>query len=134
MINSHVRIVMEERNLPSGRLGIVFKRLLRLGILAGVFALSATFVMYFALRGRTVEVPDVVGKTESDAEEVLDDFGLRMQIRTRVHSDKYPERSVTDQVPASGTAVKTGQLVRVTLSLGTGSSASRAAVQSQGSR
>ena len=125
---------MEERNLPSGRLGIVFKRLLRLGILAGVFALSATFVMYFALRGRTVEVPDVVGKTESDAEEVLDDFGLRMQIRTRVHSDKYPERSVTDQVPAPGTAVKTGQLVRVTLSLGTGSSASRAAVQSQGSR
>ena len=125
---------MEERNLPSGRLGIVFKRLLRLGILAGVFALSATFVMYFALRGRTVEVPDVVGKTESDAEEVLDDFGLRMQIRTRVHSDKYPERSVTDQVPIPGTAVKTGQLVRVTLSLGTGSSASRAAVQSQGSR
>ena len=125
---------MEERNLPSGRLGIVFKRLFRLGILAGVFALSATFVMYFALRGRTVEVPDVVGKTESDAEEVLDDFGLRMQIRTRVHSDKYPERSVTDQVPSPGTAVKTGQLVRVTLSLGTGSSASRAAVQSQGSR
>ena len=125
---------MEERNLPSGRLGIVFKRLLRLGILAGVFGLSATFVMYFALRGRTVEVPDVVGKTESDAEEVLDDFGLRMQIRTRVHSDRYPERSVTDQVPAPGTAVKTGQLVRVTLSLGTGSSPSRAAVQSQGKR
>ena len=125
---------MEERNLPSGRLGIVFKRLLRLGILAGVFGLSATFVMYFALRGRTVEVPDVVGKTEADAEEVLDDFGLRMQIRTRVHSDRYPERSVTDQVPAPGTAVKTGQLVRVTLSLGTGSSASRAAVQSQRSR
>jgi len=84
-------------------------------------------VMYFALRGHTVEVPNIIGKTESEAEDVLDDYGLRMGIRTRVHSDQYSQNSVTDQDPSPGKAVKTGQLVRVTLSLGANRASSSAA-------
>jgi len=82
--------------------------------------------MYFALRGHTVEVPNVIGKAESEAEDVLDDYGLRMGIRNRAPSEKYAQNTVVDQIPSPGTAVKTGQLVRVTLSLGHVQSTSRA--------
>lgn len=84
-------------------------------------------MLYFALRGHTVEVPNVIGKTESEAEEVLDDYGLRMGIRTRAHSNQYSQNFVTDQDPSPGKAVKTGQLVRVTLSLGADRTSSGAA-------
>jgi serine/threonine-protein kinase len=83
-----------------------------------MFGLSAGIVMYFALRGRTVEVPDLIGKTQEEAETELEDYGLRMQVKSRAYHDKLPPNAVSDQVPAPGTVVKTGQLVRVSLSSG----------------
>ena len=74
--------------------------------------------MYLALRGRTVEVPNVVGKTEAAAADELEDSGLRIQVKSRAHNEKVPLNVVSDQEPPAGTIVKTGQLVRVGLSLG----------------
>ena len=87
-------------------------------LLASVFVLSALGVTFFALRGRTVEVPNVVGKSESDAADELEDYGLRIQVKSRVHNNKVPADTISDQYPPPGTVVKTGQLVRVSLSLG----------------
>jgi len=92
--------------------------LLTVALLLIVFAFSAGAIMYLALRGRTVEVPNVVGKTEEAAADELEDSGLRMQIKSRAHNEKVPLNVVSDQEPAPGTIVKTGQLVRVGLSLG----------------
>ena len=97
---------------------IIVRRLLTMGILVAVFSVSAGVVMFVALRGRTVQVPNLIGKTEIEAETLLEDLGLRMQIRSHAHHDKIPENAVSDQSPAPGTTVKTGQLVRVSLSLG----------------
>lgn len=97
---------------------IIVRRLLAMGILVAVFGLSATGVMYLALRGRTVQVPDLIGKTEEQAEGLLADSGLRMDVRSRTRHEKIPEHAVSDQSPAPGTTVKTGQLVRVSVSLG----------------
>jgi eukaryotic-like serine/threonine-protein kinase len=97
---------------------IIVRRFLTMGILVAVFFLSAVGVSYLALRGRTVQVPDVIGKTESQAESVLSDSGLRMDVRSRTHHDKIPANAVSDQSPSPGTTVKTGQLVRVSVSLG----------------
>lgn len=94
------------------------KQLLRGLLLALIFLGSAFAVMYFALRGRSVEVPNVVGKTEEAATEALDDAGLRMKIKGRVHNDKVEANLVSDQFPASGTIIKTGQLVRISISMG----------------
>lgn len=94
------------------------KQLLRGALLALVFLCSAFAVMYFALRGRSVEVPDLVGKTEGAAMEALDDAGLRLKIKGRAHSDKIEANLVSDQFPAPGTIIKTGQLVRVSISMG----------------
>ncbi|MGH9835456.1 MAG: PASTA domain-containing protein [Blastocatellia bacterium] len=96
---------------------IIIKRLLMAALLAGVFFLSATVVTYFAVRGRTVEVPNVIGKLEMAAAAELDSAGLRMQI-IRAHNDKWSIDIVSDQSPAAGTIVKTGQIVRVSVSLG----------------
>lgn len=105
---------------------IIVRRLLTMAVLVGVFSLSAGVVMYFALRGRTVDVPNVVGKSETQAESLLEDSGLRMKVASRAHHDKIPENAVSDQSPTPGTTVKTGQLVRVSVSLGAQSQASKA--------
>ena len=96
----------------------VFNRLLRVALLAGVFFICAFLVTYLSLRGRSVEVPDVTGKSESDASEALDDAGLRMKITGRALSSKVEANLVSDQSPSSGTLVKTGQIVRVNISTG----------------
>jgi beta-lactam-binding protein with PASTA domain len=97
---------------------IILQRLLTVAALLAVFFLSAGVVMYFALRGRAVAVPNVVGKSEREAEKLLEDEGLKMRIRNRAPHDKVPADAVSEQSPAPGTTVKTGQVVRVSLSLG----------------
>jgi beta-lactam-binding protein with PASTA domain len=82
------------------------------------FFLSAGLVMYFALRGREVQVPNLIGKFEQEAAEMLEKEGLRMRVRLRVHDDKIQANAVSEQSPSPGTTVKTGQIVRVNLSLG----------------
>ena len=103
---------------PRVGLSIVFKRLLTVILLATIFGFSTVVVVFFALRGRTVEVPNVIGKAEADAETELSDVGLRLKVISRAYSDKVPVNTVSDQSPVPGTTVKTGQQVRVTLSLG----------------
>jgi beta-lactam-binding protein with PASTA domain len=87
-------------------------------LLAIVFGVSSLAVMYFALRGHAVEVPNVIGKSEAEAEVELGDAGLRIKVTSRAHNNKVPENTVSDQSPAPGTTVKTGQQVRVSISLG----------------
>ncbi|HQR31578.1 MAG TPA: PASTA domain-containing protein [Blastocatellia bacterium] len=96
----------------------VLNRLLRVALLAGVFFICAFLVTYVALRGRSVEVPDVTGKSESEAIDALDDAGLRMKITGHAVSSKFEANLVSDQSPSSGTLVKTGQIVRVNMSTG----------------
>ncbi len=86
--------------------------------LVAVFFLSAGAVMYVALRGREVAVPNVVGKPQSEAEKLLEDEGLKMKVRNSAPHDKVPANAVSEQLPAPGTTVKTGQVVRVSLSSG----------------
>ena len=95
----------------------IFKRLLMAALLVGVFFLSAGTITYLAVRGRTVEVPNVVGKSEEAGREELDDAGLRMDVK-KAYSDKAPAGAISDQSPSAGTIVKTGQIVRVSVSLG----------------
>lgn len=104
----------------SSRLGssLVFNRLLRIALLAIIFFGSAFLVMYFTLRGRSVEIPDVTGKSESEAIDTLDDAGLRMKVTGRAASPRFEANLVSDQSPSAGTAVKTGQIVRVNISTG----------------
>lgn len=96
----------------------IFKALITLALLVTAFFLGAGAITYFAVRGRTVEVPNVVGKSKESAKEEFDEAGLRMGIKNEAYNAKAPIGDITDQSPSAGTIVKTGQLVRVSISLG----------------
>lgn len=86
-------------------------------IVAGI--VSALTAMRFAIRGREVVVPSLAGKTQEEAVEILKNVGLQIRVSgTGQFNPKVPEGHVLDQIPASGTRVKTNRTVRVLLSLG----------------
>ena len=87
-------------------------------LLALVYLAGAGIITYLAVRGRTVEVPNIVGKSKEAARQELDDAGLRMNVKNEAPNDKAPKGAISDQSPSAGTIVKTGQIVRVTVSLG----------------
>jgi beta-lactam-binding protein with PASTA domain len=104
---------------------IVLKRLMTVALLAFIFCFSLIIVTCFALRGRTVEVPNLVGKSKVEAEKELDEAGLRIKIIGITDQTKIPDGApISVQTPAPGTTVKTGQQVRVSFNLGAPSPAS----------
>lgn len=96
----------------------ILKSLLTVALLAGAFILGACTITYLAVRGRTVAVPNVVGKSKEAARAEFSEAGLRMNVKSEAHNVKTPAGAVTDQSPSAGTIVKTGQIVRVSISLG----------------
>lgn len=86
-------------------------------IVAGI--VSALTAMRFAIRGREVAVPAVVGKTQEEAAEILKSAGLQLKVSgSGQFNSKVPEGHVLDQIPPSGTRLKTNRTVKVLISLG----------------
>jgi beta-lactam-binding protein with PASTA domain len=96
----------------------IFKSLLTIALLAGAFFVGALTITILAVRGRTVAVPNVVGKSKEAARAEFDEAGLRMGVKSEAYNERMPAGAVTDQSPSAGTIVKTGQLVRVSISRG----------------
>jgi hypothetical protein len=84
-------------------------------ILAVAFFISAGMVVYLSLRGKEVKVPDLIGKSEGDAEKLLAKEGLRLKVRPRPTDEKVPATLIGEQTPNGGVTVKAGQVVTVTL-------------------
>src|ERR1041385_734230 len=98
-MSTHPEIV-ESRSTAVGRWsGII----LLAAILAVAGIVSALTAMRFAIRGREVDVPALVGKTEAEAKKLLDDRQLILKVSSKRFSDNIPEGHIVDQIPASGT-------------------------------
>src|SRR3954462_8166724 len=80
---------------------------LMIAILAVAGILSALTAMRFAIRGREVTVPSLMGKTEAEARRILQDSGLLLRVSSKQFSADIPEGQVLDQNPPSGTRLKT---------------------------
>lgn len=91
---------------------------LMIAILAVAGILSALTAMRFAIRGREVEVPSLVGKTEAEAEKMLAEKGLLLKVSSKRFRSDVAEGKIVDQIPPSGTRLKTSRSVKVLLSLG----------------
>jgi serine/threonine-protein kinase len=95
--------------------------LIRMGLLVFVLAaaafLSAVMAMRFAIQGREVEMPNLVGKSSADAQGILQGRGLQLKIVDRVY-DNLPANSVVRQSPPAGEQMKDSQDVHAVLSLG----------------
>jgi serine/threonine-protein kinase len=95
--------------------------LLRMGLLVFVLAsaafLSAVMAMRFAIQGREVDMPNLVGKSSTDALAILQGRGLQLKIADRVYSN-LPLNAVVRQSPPAGEHMKVSQDAHAVLSLG----------------
>ena len=69
--------------------------------------------------GETVKVPTIVGYSKEEAEKMLADVGLKMEVQANVASDEYPvEGYIIYQEKAEGFTLKKGDTVGVRVSKG----------------
>jgi len=65
-----------------------------------------------------IEVPDLVGKTEEEAEKACEEVGLRMKVVSRVESKKHEKGYIDSQRTQAGTKMYEGTFVQVVVSKG----------------
>lgn len=93
-----------------------------LGKLGIIVAISVAFLagllgtIYYSLRSREVNVPNVVGKDVLEGEKALDHDGLNMRRRATRFSPNAKPNTILDQSPHAGEIVKVGQTVAVVVS------------------
>lgn len=96
-----------------------FVRYLALGlVLLLVMMASALTAMRFAIHGREVKVPVMLGRTVPEAEETANALGLIFIVEGKFYSDKIPAGRIVSQFPAPGAQVRKGWRVRGAESLG----------------
>ena len=95
------------------------KLVVLLGALGATFLVFTITALQISLKNREVPVPSINGLTPNEAETVLADVGLTMQIDPlrRVHQTISPGR-VTEQDPSAGLATRRRRSVKVWLSSG----------------
>jgi eukaryotic-like serine/threonine-protein kinase len=87
-------------------------------VLLVVALVSALTAMRFAIHGREVAVPDLVGKTPAEARRIADAGGFQMSVERQYYSATVPEGKILSQLPAPETKVRRGWQIRVAESLG----------------
>src|SRR5688572_2098188 len=94
---------------------------LMLGALAGVAGLAAYLTIQFVTTTKSVEVPDLVGMTPTQATRALNDLDLRLQFEEderNLFDERVAPGHIARQEPAAGNKLKQGRKVKVVLSLG----------------
>jgi eukaryotic-like serine/threonine-protein kinase len=99
------------------RLHWIFRMSLLLFILSSVAFLSALTAMRFAVQGREVAMPNVVGIHAAQAQQILAQRGIGIRVEDRLYSS-LPVDAVVRQSPQANMEVKVGQNAHVVLSLG----------------
>ena len=99
------------------RMEWIFRLALLAFILLSVAFLSALTAMRFAIQGREVMMPNVVGQKVTGAQQMLRGRGVGMQVEDRTYSPT-PVDVVLRQTPPPGMKVKVGQSAHVIVSLG----------------
>ncbi|MGA8491647.1 MAG: PASTA domain-containing protein [Terriglobales bacterium] len=95
-----------------------FRFILLTLVLLVVALVSALTAMRFAIHGREVSVPNLVGKAPPEARRVADAAGFQMEVERQYYSASIPEGRVLSQLPPPGTLVRRGWQIRVADSLG----------------
>ena len=95
-----------------------FRMLLLALVLMTVALVSALTAMQFAIHGREVAIPALVGLSPQDAERAGVASGLQVVIERQFYSPNIPEGKIMTQTPTPGTKVRRGWSVRVAQSLG----------------
>lgn len=87
-------------------------------VLLVVALVSALTAMRFAIHGREVAVPDLVGKTPQEGRRISELNGFQFEVERQYYSPKVPEGRILSQLPPAGTQIRRGWQIRVAESLG----------------
>ncbi len=82
-----------------------FMWILKVLVLIVVGLISALTAMRFAIHGREVAIPKLIGMTPVQAEQVAVDNGLLLAREDRYYSPDIPAGRIMSQEPAPGTKV-----------------------------
>ncbi len=96
----------------------VFKMVLAGLAMFLVALLCAAAALRLSIHGREVSVPNLEGKSDSEAAGVAKDLGLNLSVENRFYSAAVAPNHVLSQSPVAGSRVRRGWQVRVTESLG----------------
>lgn len=83
-----------------------------------VALVSALTAMRYAIHGREVAIPDLVGRTPTEGRLLAEQSGLQVAVERRYYSTNVKEGRILSQLPPAGTQVRRGWQIRVAESLG----------------
>lgn len=83
-----------------------------------VLAVVIIVAAFFLLSGRNVVVPNVIGKTQTEATQALNDLGLKLGEVTAVSDENVAPGQVVEQTPAEGASARKGDSVALKISGG----------------
>ncbi|MFY9151317.1 MAG: PASTA domain-containing protein [Prolixibacteraceae bacterium] len=86
-----------------------------LGIIIFLILFILLGIRIYTDHGHTIEIPDLKGKNSQEANTLLDDLDLRVEIRDSVYSTETLPGTVLDQFPKPGMKVKKNRTVFITL-------------------
>jgi len=95
-----------------------FRILLLSLVLVTVALVSALTSMRFAIHGRQVAVPKLVGLTPDEAGRAASDVGLSLKVDRQFYSPTIPAGKIVSQTPEASAQVRRGWRVLVAESLG----------------
>ena len=110
---------MAFKNFFTGKSGFKFwaNIILMVVIVMGVPVATLYMLDTFTHHGEKIEVPNVVGKLRYDAEYVLKERGLKVQVVDSVYNKRARPGAVLEQSPKEGYEVKGGRVVYLVLNL-----------------
>lgn len=122
-INGMARNSTRQRNYRGGKGSQPKKKRGPLIAIGAIAAVAVIGLLAFLLLGRGCsgggkEVPDVAGKTLSEATQMIEDAGFTLGSVDYVYDEKVPADSVISQTPRAGTHQEKGTKVTLTVSQG----------------
>ncbi len=94
---------------------LLYNLLIALGITLLLLLLVNWGLKVYTRHGQTQQVPDVRGKSFSDASDILDHSHLDLEIMDSTYMPDKPALSIIDQNPKPGTSVKAGRTIYLTI-------------------
>jgi beta-lactam-binding protein with PASTA domain len=86
-------------------------------VLALAFFLSAIVTVYTLFRSGDTQVPNVIGKSETEAQKLAEQAGLRVKIQHR-NDTTVPATSVIETRPGANSSVKKDSVLTIVVSSG----------------
>jgi len=87
-------------------------------LLITVALVSALVTMRIALHAREVRVPDLHGRTPTEARRLAEQDGLTAQVDRQYYNATVPEGRIVSQTPVAGSVVRRGWSLSLAVSLG----------------